>query len=87
MKIADGFLLKTVAGKNIVVSVGAEVNFNGMLTLNDTGVYLWNLLQKDTTKDNILNKMLEEYDVSEEIASADIDAFIQKLRQANILED
>lgn len=87
MKIADGFLLKTVAGKNIVVSVGAEVNFNGMLTLNDTGVYLWNLLQKDTTKDDILNKMLEEYDVSEEIASADIDAFIQKLRQANILED
>ena len=87
MKIADGFLLKTVAGKNIVVSVGAEVNFNGMLTLNDTGVYLWNLLQKDTTKDDILSKMLEEYDVSEEIASADIDAFIQKLRQANILED
>ena len=87
MKIANGFLLKTVAGKNIVVSVGAEVNFNGMLTLNDTGVYLWNLLQSDTTKEEILNKMLEEYDVSEEIASKDIDAFIEKLRQANILED
>ena len=87
MKIANGFLLKTVAGKNIVVSVGAEVNFNGMLTLNDTGVYLWNLLQNDTTKEEILNKMLEEYDVSEEIASKDIDAFIEKLRQANILED
>ena len=86
MKIADGFLLRTVAGKNIVVSVGAEVNFNGMLTLNDTGVYLWNLLQNDTTKEDILTKMLEEYDVSEEIASKDIDAFIEKLRQANILE-
>ena len=87
MKIREGYLLRTVAGKNIVVSVGAQLDFNGMLTLNDTGVYLWNLLQKDTTKDDILNKMLEEYDVSEEIASADIDAFIQKLRQANILED
>lgn len=87
MKLADGFLLKTVAGKNIVVSVGAEVNFNGMLTLNDTGVFLWNLLKQDTTKEELLKKMLEEYDVSESIASADIDGFISKLRDAKILEE
>ena len=87
MKISDGFLLKTVAGKNIVVSVGAEVNFNGMLTLNDTGVFLWNLLKNHTTKEEMLKKMLEEYDVDENIASTDIDSFLAKLRDSKILED
>ncbi len=87
MKISDGFLLKTVAGKNIVVSVGAEVNFNGMLTLNDTGVFLWNLLKSHITKEEMLKKMLEEYDVEKSIASSDIDSFIEKLREAKILED
>lgn len=87
MKISDGFLLKTVAGKNIVVSVGAEVNFNGMLTLNDTGVFLWNLLKKDTTKEEMLDKMLKEYDVPEGVASSDIDNFLIKLRESKILED
>lgn len=87
MKISDGFLLKTVAGKNIVVSVGAEVNFNGMLTLNDTGVFLWNLLKNHTTKEEMLKKMLAEYDVEENIASTDIDNFLIKLRDAKILED
>ena len=85
MKIRDGYLLRSVAGKNIVVSVGADVEFSGMLTLNDTGVFLWNLLQNETTKEELLGKLLNEYDVSEEIASADIDAFIKKLSDNKIL--
>ncbi len=87
MKISEGYLLRTVAGKNIVVSIGSDVNFNGMLTLNDTGVFFWNLLQKDTTKEEILEAVLKEYDVSSEIASQDIDSFIQKLKDSKILED
>lgn len=87
MKISDGYLLRSVAGKNIVVSVGAEVNFNGMLTLNDTGVFFWNLLQKDITKEQMLEAVLNEYDVSAQEASADIDAFIGKLRENKILEN
>lgn len=87
MKIASGYLLRTVAGKNIVVSIGEEVNFNGMITLNDTGVFFWNLLQKETTKDEILQAVLEEYDVTAEEASRDIDEFITKLKAAKILED
>lgn len=87
MKISDGYLLRSVAGKNIVVSVGADVNFNGMLTLNDTGVFFWNLLQKDITKEQMLEAVLKEYDVSAEEASLDIDAFIGKLRENKILEN
>lgn len=87
MKISDGYLLRTVAGKNIVVSIGNDVNFNGMLTLNDTGVFFWNLMQNETTKEEILRAVLEEYDVSEKEASRDIDEFIEKLSAAKILEE
>jgi len=87
MKISEGYLLRTVAGKNIVVSVGADVNFNGMLTLNDTGVFFWNLLQKDITKEEMLVAVLKEYDVSKDEASKDIDEFIDKLSANKILEN
>jgi len=87
MKIRDGFLMRNVAGKNIVVSVGAEVNFSGMLTLNDTGIFFWNLLQENTDKEKMLDAVLSEYDIDKEIDEKDIDNFIEKLREHNILED
>lgn len=87
MKIREGYLLRTVAGKNIVVSVGSEVDFNGMLTLNDTGVFLWELLRENTTKENLLSSLLSEYDVSEEEAKEDIDSFISKLKDSKLLEE
>ncbi len=87
MKICEGYLLRTIAGKNIVVSIGNDVNFNGMLTLNDTGVFFWNLLQNDITKEEMLEAVLKEYDVSSEVALQDIDSFIQKLKDTGILED
>lgn len=87
MKISEGYLLRTVAGKNIVVSIGNDVNFNGMLTLNDTGVFFWNLLQNDITKEEMLEAVLKEYDVSSDIALRDIENFIQKLKDSKILED
>jgi len=87
MKLRDGYLLRTVAGKNIVVSVGNDVEFNGMLTLNDTGVFFWELLKNDTTKEEMLAKILKEYDVSQDEASQDLDDFLTKLKEAKLLED
>lgn len=85
MKINEGYLLRTVAGKNIVVSVGADTAFSGMLTLNDTGVFFWNLLQNEISKEELLDAVLKEYDVTAQEASKDIDDFIAKLSQHNIL--
>ena len=87
MKLREGYLLRKVSGKNIVVSVGSDVEFNGMLTLNDTGVFFWELLKNDTTKEEMLAKILEEYDVSEDEASGDLDDFLTKLKEAKLLED
>jgi hypothetical protein len=85
MKIKDGFLLRQVAGCHVVVPVGA-LDFDGVITLNETGVLIWSALQKETTKDELINLFLEEYDVSREIADRDVEAFLLKLREADLLQ-
>ena len=87
MKLKEGFLLRKVAGKNIVVSVASDVEFNGMITLNETGTFYWEILKQETTKEEMLDKILKEYDVEKEIAAKDLDEFLAKLSEAKILED
>ena len=87
MKIKDGFIKKNVGGVDVVVAVGeASVNFNAMITLNGTGAFLWSLLEKDTTEKELLDAMLEKYDIDEQTAKKDIAAFLAKARSAGLIE-
>ncbi|MGN0558951.1 MAG: PqqD family protein [Acutalibacteraceae bacterium] len=87
MKIKDGFLLRQIAGGTVVVPVGkASVDFNGMITLNETGAFLWKLLENDISEVELLQRLTAEYDISEDIAKADINAFIGKLKDAGLID-
>lgn len=87
MKIKDGFILKNIANNYVVVSVGeGNVNFNSMITTNETGAFLWDLLKNGSTKADLVKALLVEYDAEEEIVSADVERFIQKLAEKEILE-
>lgn len=87
MKVKEGFLLREVAGKTIVVPVGSELNFSGMISLNETGSFLWNCLTDTTTEAELLTKLMNEYDIDSEAAKVDIDEFLEKLKKLDILED
>lgn len=88
MKIKDGFLLKKIAGSTVVVPVGDTlVNLQLMLSLNESGAFLWQQLQKDCTKDDLLAAMQAEYDVDAATATADIDAFLNTLKENHILDE
>lgn len=87
MIIKEDLLLRKVADCYVVVPVGkATVDFNGMMNLNETGAFLWEKLENDTTKEELLKAMLDEYEVTEDIAKKDIDNFITKLKDGNLLE-
>lgn len=87
MKIKGDFVLRKIADSVVVVPVGATaVDFGSMLNLNETGAFLFELLQKGATKEELLDSMLNEYDVTSEKAEADIDKFINKLKDADILD-
>ena len=86
MKRAECFLLREVAGKQVVVPLGkAAENFNGMLTLNGTGAYLWQLLEQEQTEDSLVMAFRQRYDVDEETARKDISAFVDKLRSVSAI--
>lgn len=88
MKIKSGFVLEKVGGAYLAVAVGSRTkDFNGLVRMNGTGAFLWGLLSdKEVTKEELLQKVLAEYDVAEEQAKGDIDAFEKTLRDNGILE-
>ena len=87
MKIKDGFIVRSVAGSNVVVPTGSQtVDFNGIMTLNGTGLFLWSKLEKGAEKEELINAIVAEYDIDEVTAAADIDVFLGKLEGAGLVE-
>ncbi|MBO4251393.1 MAG: PqqD family protein [Clostridia bacterium] len=87
MKIKDGFILREVAGSYIVVAVGEAVkNFNGIINLNETGAFLWKILETGGTKEDLVSKLCAEYEVDENTAATDVDKFINNLSEAGLVK-
>lgn len=86
MKIKDGFMLRKVGGQNVVVALGeASRSFNGIIRLNDTGVFLWEQLKQDKTEEQLLEALTAEYDIDPAQAKVDIADFVESLRKAALL--
>ncbi len=82
MKLKDGFVLRQVAETWVVLPLGpTTIDFNGMLTLNESGAMLWKVLEQGGNKEDMTNMLTSEYDVSYEDALTDVNAFIDKLIQ------
>ncbi len=87
MKIRDGYVVRKVAGIHLVVPVGENASGeHGMIQLNDTGMLLWDKLALGAEKEDLVNCLLQTYDVTNEIAERDVEAFIGLLKKADIFE-
>lgn len=88
MKLKEGFLLRQVGDNHIVVPVGAQVmDFRCIITLNETGALMWEKLKNDCTQADLVATLLDEYDVTEEIATSDVAAFIDTLVEKKLLDE
>lgn len=86
MKRSSDFLLREVAGTLVIVPVGAAVSvFPGMITLNATGAYIWELLANDQTVETLVAALVEHYEVDAEKARADVESFVEKLKPTGAL--
>ena len=87
MKIKEGFILRTVAGQNVVVPVGSNaLNFNAAITLNETAAFLWKQLENEKTEQELLTLLTDEYDIDKASAKGDIAVFLNVLKEHDILE-
>ena len=88
MKMKDGFLLRQVGGNHVVVPVGIQtVDFRCIITLNEVGAFLWQKMAVDCTVADLVEALLAEYDVTADVATADVERFVASLREKNLLDE
>ena len=86
MKLKKEFILREIAGEYILVPTGeTTLNFNGLITVNELGKFIWENLESSKDEEDLLHKILEEYEVEEKEAKEDLDEFLDKLRQVDII--
>ena len=87
MRLKEEYILYNAReNEMIAVATGKEANnFKGLIRTNETASFIMNCLKEETTVEEILNKMQEEYAGDKELMLKDIEAVLDKLRQINAL--
>lgn len=87
MKLKYEFVINNVAGETVAVSVGNnDGRFNGYIKLNETGAFIFKMLQKETTREDIINALIKEYsDATPEDAAESVDGLLEELNKAELL--
>lgn len=71
------YLYRALAGEHILVPTGpAARQFNGLVTLNETGAFLWRLLERRRTRDELVAALAREYEATEVQVGGDVDGFL-----------
>ena len=81
--------MRTIAGESVVVGEGmAQINFNKLISLNSSAALLWQSIEgKEFTVEDLCNTLLENYDVSEDVASKDSEAIAKAWIEAGIVSE
>lgn len=87
MKLKGGFIISEIAGKMVAVPTEDDVDLNMMITLNDTGAFLWEKLKEETSEDQLVEALLAEYDVDEATARRSVNAFVGKLKGNGLIDE
>ena len=85
MKLKDGFVLRTVAGETVVLPAAGVTDFDMMITLNETGKFLWERLTAGAEEAELVQALLTEYDVAEEVAARSVATFVARLKELDFL--
>ena len=86
LKIKGELVLREVAGEYILIPLGeTALQLTGMISLSESGVLLWKKLQTGCALDELSAALMEEYDVDPETAEADVNAFVEHLKELKLL--
>ena len=69
----------------MVLPCDDTLDLNLMITLNDTGAFLWERLQQETDEKSLVAALLAEYEVDEPRAAAAVAGFVKKLEENGFL--
>lgn len=87
MKVSGEMIIREIAGEHILIPVGqAALKIHGMISLSESGLLLWKKLQQDCSEEDLIESVLNEYDIDRETAASDVRDFLGKLEHIGILE-
>lgn len=88
MKLKPGFMLRKVVEVYVVLGIGSEAYVpNQIMSVNETGAFLWPLLEKGAERQDLVDSLTKEYDVDAATAAADVDSFLARLRENGLIEE
>lgn len=87
MKIKEGFVVRKIANQYMAVPVGSRAKeLHGMIGLNETAAFLWELLKEDRTEEELAKLLYDEYEISEECALKTVQKFCKSLQDEGVME-
>ena len=79
-------MLREIVGEAVLIPTGeTAAQFNGLISVNELGRFIWENYENAKDEDELLQKILDEYEVEKEVAKADLDEFLQTLKEAEII--
>lgn len=88
VKVIKDLIVREIAGEYILIPTGdAALKIHGIINLSESGCLLFNKMQSECTEAELLETILNEYDIDCETALQDIRSFIEKMEKIGILEN
>ena len=87
MKVKLELILRDIAGEKYLIPIGeAAQKYNGMFVINSLGAFLWEMIPLVNTEEELVEKVLEQYEITLDEAKTDVNEFVSKLREMGIIE-
>lgn len=88
MKLKSGFKLNEVCGQSFVVPMGEKnIDFSKVISLNESSLLLWKRMEQgEFTTDDLVNVLLDEYEVEKEVAQKDVMGIISQFSAEGVIE-
>ncbi len=88
MKVKEGYIIKEVAGNNVVIATGDErMEFRGIIMFNEVGAVVFNMLDGTNTVEEIARKISKDYETPYETVEADVIKLIEKMKAQGLIEE
>ena len=88
MKAREGFILRNLAGEYLLMPKGEKIkNYDSVVLMNELSAFVWGKLQNPVTQSDLLEAVLNEYDVDEKTAREDLDGLLAELKEAGVVDD
>ena len=86
MRFKKEFIEREIVGETVLIPTGeTAAHFNGLISVNELGRFIWDNYENAKDEDDLLQKILDKYEVEKEVAKADLDEFLQTLKDAKII--